>query len=421
MTDEIPKKPKVNRRTPEERARWQAIKPFIVPTQLLNPVNALEAVVPNLEPLLNHKAKRKKSFVARYAESMTPEDTKKAFEDIIAKAERVCRHARKERGMLKENYDITILQPLLDKANDDKKTKSVTEHAVERGGRSRPLLHFRAQAIEPIRNKVRNYAGEFAGKVNAEKIWNAYRRDFSGKSRDELAQVPFMQDFPKTASLIRDVARTYQIQAFLRILDSGSEVKIIHAAQSLVKRLGQEDPLRQGHIGNDLHRIAESNPWQVNPDDITTHASLTNENEYDTPSTAMPHSKSHENDMFSKAREDLMVALQTVIQEKLISYGKFGPGSVIKRRHAAQFNRALLSAYNDDVKVLTKNGRSSRADDPDAQNTSLRSAAHIEPLISYLRAEHALRSIDKGLEKNWVAVADMYVGNLGQGRIGGPG
>jgi hypothetical protein len=102
------------------------------------------------------------------------------------------------------------------------------------------------------------------------------------------------------------------------------------------------------------------------------------------------------------------------VEAQLKYYGKKASSDAARHAHARQFKEDLLKAYREDAKALnrTNAGRERAA-------SSLVSAPHIEPLISYLRAEAALRSAQKTLKENALAVASMYADGQQRGRVQG--
>jgi hypothetical protein len=211
----------------KDRARWEAMRPRVVPRQLLRPITELEEVVDNLRPLLNTDARKTKNFVERYHAERTPEQTKQAFEEIIAKLERVCRHARKERWVTRDIYDIPVLQPMLDRLNEPVRQDEYARSMAD--AFPRPVFVVRARRIDAMGTVLGNYADEFTDKVDVDALWNAYRIDFSGKSPEQLAAHPFVRDYPRTATLLRGIARADKLQRLLKMMHQGTQEQIITA------------------------------------------------------------------------------------------------------------------------------------------------------------------------------------------------
>lgn len=396
------------------RARWEAMRPRVVPRQLQRPITELEAVIGNLRPLLDADAKKTKSFVERYHAERTPEQTKQAFEEIIAKLEWVCRHARKERWVTRDVYNIPVLQPMLDRLNEPVRQDEYARSMVD--AFPRPVFVVRAKRVEAIGQVLANYADEFANKVDVDRLWNAYRIDFSGKRPDQLAAHPFIHDYPRTATLLRGMARANKLQRLLKIMHEGTQEQIIAATGNFLKQLPAGDELRVGDFVKQCEVLAQAMPFNASDDDIVPMHEADGDDLYDlfSPHENKGKQATSAEQQFSSARRHVIETLTATVDAEREYYGKKGASDAARRAHALEFKQDLLNAYREDVKALNRsNAGRERA------VSSLISAPHIEPLISYLRAEAALRSAEKILKDNARAVTSIYGDGPLQGRVQG--
>ena len=398
----------------KDSARWEAMRPRVVPRQLQRPITELEAVIGNLRPLLDADAKKTKSFVERYHVERTPEQTKQAFEEIIAKLEWVCRHARKERWVTRDVYNIPVLQPMLDRLNEPVRQDEYARSMVD--AFPRPVFVVRAKRVEAIGQVLANYADEFADKVDVDRLWNAYRIDFSGKRPDQLAAHPFIHDYPRTATLLRGMARANKLQRLLKIMHEGTQEQIIAATGNFLKQLPAGDELRVGDFVKDCEVLAQAMPFNASDHDVMPMHDADGDDLYDLFSVHENKGKqaTSAEQQFSSARRHVIETLTATVDAELEYYGKKGASDAARHAQAQQFKRELLDAYREDAKALNRSnaGRERAA-------SSLVSAPHIEPLISYLRAEAALRTAEKILKDNARAVTSIYADGPLQGRVQG--
>lgn len=393
------------------RTRWEAMRPRVVPRQLLRPITELEEVIGNLRPLLDADAKKTKNFVERYHAERTPEQTKQAFEEIIAKLEWVCRHARKERWVTRDIYDIPVLQPMLDRLNEPVRQDEYARSMVD--AFPRPVFVVRAKRVEAIGQVLANYADEFADKVDVDRLWNAYRIDFSGKRPDQLAAHPFIHDYPRTATLLRGIARANKLQRLLKIMHEGTQEQIIAATGNFLKQLPAGDALRAGDFVKDCELLAQATPFRASDLDVTPMHEADGDDSGDLFS---PHENKGKQALsaeqqFSNARRHVIETLTATVDAELEYHGKKAASDAARHAHAQQFKQELLDAYREDAKALNRSnaGRERAA-------ASLVSAPHIEPLISYLRAEAALRTAEKILKQSARAVTSIYADSPQMGK-----
>ena len=101
-------------RSPEDIARWRAMRAHVLPNHLAKPVSELEEAAATLETLLKPRSAHGEGFAARYVQPVSLAEKRAAFEAIIAKADAVHRYLRMEQTTNKDEYDNPCFQPMLD-------------------------------------------------------------------------------------------------------------------------------------------------------------------------------------------------------------------------------------------------------------------------------------------------------------------
>ncbi len=370
------------------------MRAHVVPKNMRKHADALAEAVTRFEPLLDPHARRASSHVARVGIPQCAQERRNVFEDIITKAEAVIRQARIQQGEKKQTYDMPVLMPIIDRLAQ---TQSTEAEARQRG--LDPLQNFRAiyqrtTVVDNLRSVMRDYADGLGSTVTADTLWNAYRMDFRGQGKEwltteEWQQNEFVKHMPETMEALRPIARMRAMLKLAKKIQDNSEDReaVIHAVKKFTAKLGPHSTIAS-EIARPLQQLSNA-------------------------------------DMSAEQRADactqLVDALETQAQkmkqrlEKPEEYQRFL--SEVVRAYEddkANFMKQFLAGEEEQIGLFER-AKDRKKRDAEVESMKekgfakvLESAPHLRDKISTIRAEAALRSIDKILEPNWRAVSDMY-------------
>ncbi|MDX2095941.1 MAG: hypothetical protein SFW64_08420 [Alphaproteobacteria bacterium] len=374
---------------------WLAIRQHVVPRHLLKPLDELELAIGSLDALLNPPSARRQQEMSHVAyqearrEAVPVEQKRTEFEAIIAKTEAVLRQLRIEQGMHSSDYEQPMLQPMLEKLQQAMSVEEDLQHrnlALNNTHASTERMNI----IDGMRRKLREAADAFGEKVTVDSLWQAYASDFRKNGQwlsvGELNENPFIQSMPATAEKMRLIARAKAMQVAAQTVGDATvdDAAAMQAVQIFLAKLPLDYLRHQPDFSARLKALV------------------------DTRDTSNPEAQ-------AEARVQMATWLQQSAEILIRRFGAETVGSTLHSR--------MLDTYREDVAAYTSRFQQSELFPTTISATDqlaevMAAAPHLREQISYLRAEAALRTIDKLLEQHWRSVEAMYPNSKGErGRV----
>jgi hypothetical protein len=368
MSDDEPKAENQSN-SESRRSRWLWMRQVIVPRQLLNEIDPFESALRAFEQ--NFKIKPKKR-AERFTEQVT--DAKSEAEltielttAAIAAADRICRHVRKEPfNARRSDYDNPVLMPKLVGVYN----AHLSYHDPVR--RYENMLN-RVRDLKSIIQDIRTYSNALKEKFGRDKLFNAYRIDFKDKGAKELSENPFIEHFPNTSGVVRSLAKRNFLRRANKALAVAEEGGIKDIAEHYLEKMGNDEVFCPTELRSALESVIQySRPNNT----FSSHATLDQLAQEGSP-------EQH----FARACDQFKLMLKQLQRDQRINnQGLF---------------ELISGALRTDLGAIAKANRTmSHEEIIKLQNTWLRSAPHVEPFLSYVRAAEDMDKFADQLEKN---------------------
>lgn len=374
--------------------RWQRMRDKVVLRHMRGPVDALEAVVGDVKPLLDPHTRRTQGFVAAVNAPANDDERRTAFEDIIGKAEAVCRQVRIQQGKPKDEYETPVLMPMLDGLSA---IIPITEELRTRG--LDPEVNFRATSkrmakVDSLCRTLNDYADALETSVNPDTLWNAYRLDFKGRNKewlthDEWQANPFIQNMPETVAVLRPIAEARAIEKLIRKLDdpAESDAGIARAIEKFTAKISPHHTLRAAPFTQLFQTIQ-------NPECDATQRSTARKE---------LSAKLIETLVKMRNRQESEGGLKDLRKRIVEAYGQ---------DVAAYYKKSPLEEERGDL-VEDDDNRAKRSAEVETLKDKafakvLDAAPHLRDQINAARAEAALRALESPIHDHWRAVEEMY-------------
>lgn len=367
----------------------------VVPRHMRGPAEALEAVVGDLEPLLDPRARRSERYVERLSNELSDDERRAKFEEIIDKAEAVCRQVRIQQGQPKDVYDKPVLRPILDKLS---RAQSIADELRERGiplARQRLATSKRKTYVDRIHLKITEHADVLRDKVTPDTLWNAYRADFKGRDKpwlttEEWQANPFIQHMPKTIEVLQPIIQARAMYKLARQLDDIEEdqAKTARAIERFTAKLSPYHTLLTPEFKEFIQTLQNPACDQAQRD-TARYALATRLHEN---AGKMMDRQASENGL-KELHKHIVEAYQ---QDRQAYCETVLPAA--QDRNGLHEQEEADSEHGTEMETL-KNKEFAKV---------LDAAPHLRDLINAVRAEAALRVFEPVLYRHWDAVEKLY-------------